>query len=196
MRTNRGFTLLEVLVAIMLASLLLTSIYGVFSTTSAAKEQVDQQGAALHLGRVLISRLDRELLGLTLNEPDPLPVIAGGENSLNEPYLAFVTTSTGAPQPGMRKVRYRLGRDQQGQLTLWRSETGLNSRAPATEENLAHGIAQLTFNFFDGRNWQDHWDSRNNGRPQLVRIGIKLDNLNGKPPLTSIFTLPQKRRVL
>jgi prepilin-type N-terminal cleavage/methylation domain-containing protein len=93
MRKDAGFTLLEILVAIALASILMTSIYGVFSTTSGAKEQVEKQGEALHLGRVLIERLDRELLGLNLNDIASTPALSGGKNSLGESFLELLTTS-------------------------------------------------------------------------------------------------------
>ncbi len=194
MSRNTGFTLLEVLVAITLASLLLTSIYGVFSVTATVKEQVEKQGAALHLGRVLIARLDRELLGLALENLNKRPAIAGGKNPLDEPFLELVTNSGGSAQPGMRQIRYRLGPDQNDQLTLWRAEKSLNNLTPATEEKLAQGITALTFSFYDGQDWRDQWDSLNNGRPILVRAELEFLDLDDKTPLSSIFDLPQKRR--
>jgi general secretion pathway protein J len=189
---NAGFTLLEILVAIALASLLLTSIYGVFSTTSAAKEQVEKKGAALHLGRVLIARLDRELLGLSLQNHNSLPALSGGTNSLGEPYIKILTTSAGGPDSGMRRVEYRLGPDQDQRMTLWRAEKGLNSSAPAVEERLAQGLEQLGFEFFDGQNWRENWDSLNNNFPRLVRAEMTLEGTDGMPALLGTFDLPQK----
>lgn len=194
MSRSAGFTLLEVLVAIALASLLVSSLYGVFSVTSDAKQRVEKQAAALHLGRVLIARLNRELLGLTLENPKEQAALAGGQNSQGEAYLELITTSSGGPQPGMRQVAYRLGNDSAGQLTLWRAEKGMNSRAVADEERLAQGIDQLTFNFFDGQNWRENWNSQNDGRPLLVRAAFKLTDTPDAPELLSVFDLPQNRR--
>ena len=190
MSRNTGFTLLEILVAIALASILLTTIYGVFSTTSAAKELVEKQGAALHLGRVLIARLDRELLGLSLKNLKSQPALIGGKNSLGEPYIELLTTSSGGPQIGISQVRYRLGRDADGQMTLWHSAKALNSREVATEERLTQGIDLLTFGFFDGQNWLDDWNSLNTGRPLLVRAELTLQDSGITTPLISVFDLP------
>lgn len=190
MTRDAGFTLLEVLVAITLASLLLTSIYGVFSTTSAAKEQVEKQGAALHLGRVLIARLDRELLGLALGNLNAQPALNGGQNSLGEPYLELLTSSAGGPQSGMRRVHYRLGPDSDNRMTLWRAEKGLNETAPDVEERLAQGLEKLSFSFFDGQTWRENWNSLSNGRPMLVRAELTLLDTNDATPLLSVFDLP------
>ena len=191
MSRNAGFTLLEVLVAIVLASLLLSCIFGVFFTSSKAKDQVEKQANALHLGRVFSSRLDRELLGLALNNQAGKAILAGGTNYQGEPYIEMLTSSSGGPKSGMRWVYYRLGPDTEGRSTLWRSEKGQNTQPNAPEERLAQGIEQLNFSFFDGSNWVDKWDSLTDGRPRLVRFEIELKDLPGSPPLVSVFELPQ-----
>ncbi len=193
MKSQTGFTLLEVLVAIALTSLLLTSIYGVFSTTGAAQEQVEKRGAALHLARVLIARLDRELLGLAMENRNQAAALAGGRNSLAEPYLELLTNSSGR-QHGMRRIRYRLGPDTDGQMTLWRSEKNINTPSDGTEESLARGIENLSFTFFDGREWRNDWNSLSDGRPLLVRAELELADAGGVPPLLGTFDLPMAGR--
>jgi len=191
MNNNRGFTLLEVLVAIALASLLMVSIYGVFSTGSAAKEQVEKQASALHLARVLSTRLGRELLGLSLDIPLGKSILSGGNNSQREPWIKFLTSSSGGDLSGMRWLSYRLGPDQDQRLTLWRADKGLNDTNEATEERLAQRIGKLTFSFYDGTNWRNQWNSSNDGRPVLVKIAIELSDMPDRPPLESVFTLSQ-----
>lgn len=191
MSSNKGFTLLEVLVAIALASLLMVSIYGVFSTGSAAKEQVEKQASALHLARVLSTRLGRELLGLSLDTPPGKSILSGGNNSQREPWIEFLTSSSGGDLPGMRWLSYRLGPDQDQRLTLWRADKGLNDANGATEERLAQKIDKLTFSFFDGTNWRNEWNSSTDGRPILVKVAIELSDMPDRPPLQSVFTLSQ-----
>ncbi|WP_020675244.1 prepilin-type N-terminal cleavage/methylation domain-containing protein [Geopsychrobacter electrodiphilus] len=192
MKENTGFTLLEILVAIALASILMTSIYGVFSTTSNAKERVEKQGEAMHLGRVLIERLDRELLGLSLENQGTIPALSGGKNSLGEPYIELLTNSSNKRKPGIRQISYRLGPEDDGSLTLWRADKSLYTQGTAKEENLAQGIEQLTFQFFDGQNWREEWNSLNDGQPKLVRAEFLLLGIKDMPPLVGIFDLPKK----
>ncbi|MCF6179392.1 MAG: prepilin-type N-terminal cleavage/methylation domain-containing protein [Geopsychrobacter sp.] len=194
MNRQQGFTLLEVLIAIALASILLTSIYGVVSTTSDAKEKIESQGAALHLGRVLIARLDRELLGLNLENLGSTPALRGGINSLGETYIELLTNSGGGLRQATRQIYYRLGPDKEGQMTLWRAEKSFNSLLAAHEENLAHGIDKLSFYFFDGHSWRNEWNSLNNGQPMLVKAEFSLQGIGEMPPLVSVFDLPQRRK--
>ncbi|RLC08469.1 MAG: hypothetical protein DRI57_23925, partial [Deltaproteobacteria bacterium] len=42
--TSRGFTLIEILLAILISSLVLTSIYGVFSSVSRARNRLEAEG--------------------------------------------------------------------------------------------------------------------------------------------------------
>ncbi len=190
MRNAAGFTLLEILVAIALTSVLLTSIYGVFSTTSDAQARVEERGEALHLARVLIARLDRELLGLSLENIDQQAALAGGRNGLAEPYLELLSNS-GSHQTGLVKIGYRLGPDSEGRATLWRTEQLANSTEKGDEEFLTHGIESLEFTFFDGREWREDWNSLSGGRPTLVRATLKVAGITDMPALTGTFDLPQ-----
>lgn len=191
MKHSAGFTLLEVLVAIALASLLLTSIYGVFAAASTAKQQVEKQGSALHLGRVVIARLDRELLGLALDTHAGETILSGGQNEQGEPFIRFLTWTNSSPQPGLRVVSYRLGPDPDQRMTLWRAEKSVYQRDEVGEERLAQGIEEMAFEFYDGQNWRESWRS---GRPRLVRLRLNLQDRRTYPPLVSVFDMPQAGR--
>jgi type II secretion system protein J len=188
---RRGFTLLEILLAIVLASLLLSSIYGVFTATSTAKERVDSQSAGLHLARVLTNRINREVLGLALTVGEGKAFLLGGLNSRGESYLKMLTSSGGVLQPGMSWVNYRLGDDQDGQTVLWRSEWSEAARSEGSEERLVQGIDQVVFRFFDGQEWREQWNSLEDGRPVLIQMEMTLGDLADRPPLQSVFQLSQ-----
>jgi len=193
MKHSTGFTLLEVLVAIALASILLTSIYGVFTAASTAKQQVEKQANALHLGRVVIARLDRELLGLAMTTHAAETILSGGQNEQGEAFIRLLTWTNSSPQPGLRVVTYRLGPDPDRRMTLWRTEKSVYQRAEAGEERLAQGIEAMTFEFYDGQNWRESWST---GRPKLVRLRLTLQDRSSYPPLVSVFDMPQAGRLL
>ncbi len=189
---RRGFTLLEILLALALASLLLSSIYGIFTASSAAKERVEKRAAGLHLARVLTARLNRELLGLALEGTDAETLLAGGTNSRGEAFLSMLTSSSGGRRPGLRRVAYRLGVDEDERMTLWRAESGSHSLAGVVEERLAQGIDRIDFDFYDGSDWRRQWNSTDDGLPVLVRAEIALSDLADRPALQSVFDLPQR----
>lgn len=191
----KGFTLLEILLAIALSGILLSSIYGIFTAAARVREQVDSQSSALHLGRVLSERLSRELLGLSLTEPADAAALAGGTNSRGEAYLELVTHSRSGFRSGTRRVRYRLGPDQDNRIVLWRAEKDLYLRREGIEERLAQRISELRFEFYDGTQWRPQWNSSTDGRPVLVRVLMTLQEDDQLPPLASVFELPQSRGV-
>ncbi|NOY14028.1 MAG: prepilin-type N-terminal cleavage/methylation domain-containing protein, partial [Deltaproteobacteria bacterium] len=57
----RGFTLIEVLLAILIGSLLLTTIYGIFSSVSNVRNQLEREGEAFHQVRIFFDRIGGEL---------------------------------------------------------------------------------------------------------------------------------------
>ncbi len=52
-RTTGGFTLIEVLVAITLLSLVLTAVYGVFTSLSATEKRLHSDSEAYHQARII-----------------------------------------------------------------------------------------------------------------------------------------------
>ena len=63
MKRSSGFTLIEVLIAVSLTAIVLSSIYGVFTSVFAAREKVNAESETSQIGRVLFERLGRELRG-------------------------------------------------------------------------------------------------------------------------------------
>lgn len=187
-----GFTLLEILLAMTLATLLLSSIYGVFSTTSSAKERIEEKSSELHIARVFANRLNREFLGGSLAQEEDTPFLVGGRNSQGEPFVQVLTSSSGYPRPGLRWVRYRLGDDFDERVVLWRSEWGEYEQEEGREERFAQGIESLEFSFFDGSSWYEEWDSSVRGRPLLVKTELTLSDRGEPEVLSSVFQLPQE----
>src|SRR5660397_53375 len=73
----RGFTLVEVLVAISILAILMTSVYGIFSSVSLTRERLDADSAEYHRARVLFDRMGRELRGAYFRASDNNLVFAG-----------------------------------------------------------------------------------------------------------------------
>lgn len=201
-RQTQGFTLVEILVAISILAIVLTSIYGVFSAVSRAGDRLDRDSADYHLARVVFDRLGRELHGAYYRPEDETTRLRGGLDAQGSPYLEFATTAVTPASPtgtGVATVRYNLvptPEEDAGGHTLMRGEFP-RKRQIATQEpyrmmRLAPALTALTFRFYRDGNWLDRWDSSTDGLPQLVEInlvtGIETHRQNR---FVSAFRLPE-----
>ena len=64
---SNGFTLVEILVAISIIAILMTTIYGIFTTVSNTKDRLDTDSEAYHRARVIFDRFGREIRGAYFN---------------------------------------------------------------------------------------------------------------------------------
>jgi len=194
MKHQRGFTLIEILVAVTVISLLLSTIYGVFSTTSEAKRKVEEKAAAVHLGRVIFSRIDRELLGLSLSTDPRQTVLEGGTNDRGEPYLAMLSNAGEGPQEGLARIRYRLvaGDDTDPDAGFFRDSGAAYQPADEMISSRLSGMVEaFSLRFNDGGGWRQNWDSNRDGIPKLVEVSLRLKLGDGSLPLHTIFQPPR-----
>jgi general secretion pathway protein J len=200
MTTDKGFTLLEILVAISIASLLLLAIYGVFGSLSQARDQVESRGAVYHQARVLYDRLGKELHSLApaySTGVQQLLSLSGGKDDRGQTYLELDSLAA-TPMSGAAgiaaTVRYLWAEDTTPGSTekaLYRSErmrwaTGDDQPGP----RLLAAVADFDVSFFDGTQWQQDWPQNATKLPDAVRIGLTLVDGNERVPFRTVFDLP------
>ena len=181
----RGFTLIEILVAISMLAIVMFSIYGVFGAVSATKQRLEGDSADYHLARVVYDRLGRELLGVFFRPNDSTTFFRGGTNNQGELYLELTTTATtpiSGTGSGVAHVNYLLAEDDKtpGGHVLMRSEWQRQRLSAAADEHtmmrLAPGIAGLMWRFYAGGTWHEAWDSTRQGLPELVEVSMQLES--------------------
>ncbi len=191
----RGFTLIEVSLALAASAVLLSAVYGVFSKAihlrDDATERTRQSRARTRAAAILRSDLQNaRISGGTL-----AAVLQGSRDAQGSqfPGTLTLTTTTGRPgqdTPGgdLQEVHYFVA-DANGQSdagVLVRT-TQLNLLAPVTEEPpqeiLIDGVTALEPAFFDGQTWTERWDYTpdNPALPQALRVTIRRSN--GAAPL-------------
>ncbi|MHB1397111.1 MAG: type II secretion system protein GspJ [Trichloromonadaceae bacterium] len=194
---QRGFTLVEIMVAVAVAAVLLSTIYGVFEAVAGAKQRLDQEGENYHVARVIFDRLSRELRGVYAPTTNPRSRFEGGTNEQGETYLRFTTTaSTPLSGAGIGEVSYLLQQDQDnpaGRKVLERSEQGLTSAAQSVQGyRIAGGIDTLTLRFFDQGAWSEQWPAANPVKlPQAVEISLQMEVGDTLVPFRTTFDLQQ-----
>ena len=201
LRTQNGFTLLEVLVAVTVTVLLMTAVYGVFTSVSGAKQRLEAEGEIYHQTRVLYDRLGRELRGTYWRKAKNSKTRFMAGRTRDNYTFVELTTTAGTPFGGRRGaisvVRYELRPDTEAKdpdtWVLMRDEY-TTFDVPVQEREgypLARGIREMNFRFYKNGQWEDEWDSVRDGLPQMVEVSITMPSGEQSVPFRSTFDVPQ-----
>ncbi len=189
-----GFTLIEVMVAVTILSLLLFTIYGVFSSVSTTKQRLEADGEGYHQARVIFDRMGREIRSAYTNRQNPDTIFSGGINEDGNPFLTLSTTAwtpQGGGGTGISLVHYELRDDTEfpGQKVLIRNESPLFGKEDLEirDYRLAVGIEAMTLAFYTDGQWTDQWLE---GLPEMVQVGLAA-KVNGREvPFVTTFEVP------
>lgn len=197
-KPQQGFTLVEILVAVSICSILLVTIYGVFTSMSNAKTRVETEGEGYHQARVIFDRIGREIRSSYVDRQLPETRMQGGIDERGVPFLALATTA-GTPRQGgtsgVALVRYELRQEAgeaSGKTSLFRSETPdfAEGETPTTYR-LASDIETLRIRFLHDGEWRDEWPPEiDNGPPQAVEVALTLEIDGTSVPFRSAFEVP------
>lgn len=197
--SRSGFTLIEVVIAVALLSLILSSVYGIFTTISATEQRLQSESDLYHQSRVIFDRLGRELSGSYLATSNERSAFRASNENRDDTYLAFTSTSAiiqGAAPSGLVRLRYELSTERNETVSrLLRSSVPLFvPDDPQKGQRLSSQIKQLQWRFYDGNDWQEDWDSsQSNTLPQTVEISMTLMNNDHEVSVTTAFDLSLQR---
>jgi len=188
--SREAFTLLELLVALAMASLLALSLFTAMNVTFRARRSAT---AAIEKSRAIT--IASEIISQDLQSvPPPTGILAGqfigqrqaGANGGNNDALEFYTAeNTGAADDnpmndGIHKVDLLVRTDVNPPVLVRQVTRNLLSpnQPPPEEEILCRGVRNFTLQYYDGTSWQDDWDSTGSGDvlPMAVSITLELDN--------------------
>ena len=183
-KKQSGFTLVEVLVALFIFSILSAASLAVLTTTLRSKDLMARKSDELReraTMRILMKSDFTNTLALPktdeFGQPDQIIFMGGsqfgGGNHDGERFLSLSRTAWDNPgglekRSNLQAVAYVL-RDKTLIRQVWARFNPVIA-TPVLEQNLMSGVEKITLGFFDGENWQDKW-------------------LTGAPPL-GVSTIP------
>ncbi len=195
---SKGFTLLEVLLAMAILAVIMTVIYTSFSTAGNNIEHAETLRDETDMARALMTRLSADIANAYC-KPSNVPVVFYGkkeeaESSGNKNGHTKIrhdsismTTLTNWPKPNSKEtelweVGYFFKEKPDGKgYSLFRTEKReLSKDAPALEGGdeyeITDRVESLQFRYSqDGSNWTDNgWDKKSQ-TPKVVEIVIILD---------------------
>jgi len=185
---DRGFTLLEVLIAVTLMALLFSALYGSYFAVIRARDRAsDGMETRRELGATL-DLLRREIASARFVRGDKqLRFVVEDRDVFGQPASNLELTTLAPPadpsrrESGVVNVRYRVA-EKERLLSLTRQERDVlveSSASPAYPQMEA--LSSFLVECYDGSKWVKSWDTALNGTlPRLVRVTVQFVE-NGTP---------------
>lgn len=199
---NSGFTLLEVLIAVVLLGILTAALYGSYfgviqarDRASSGMESRRELGATLDLIRREVSsalpvRADDKRLRFVVEDRDNF----GAPSSTLE-MTTLAPPGQSRSESGIVAVTYRMvEKDKKRTLTRLErdlfSEDGTTSPYPQMEQ-----ISSFLVECYDGSKWVKSWDSAINGTlPRSVRVTVQVEE-EGKQVEFTMLSVPRVKGI-
>lgn len=183
---SRGFTLLEVLLAITILSVIVAAVYGSFSTAGSSIERAEELRDRTDRARALISRLTNDITNACyvagMNETFLVGRKAEGDLEGQRFDSIHLTTLTNWRRPDSKELElWEVGYffqdrpSDNARVLLRREKRELSREVPplegGTDYELTDTVQGLLLRYADGSKWTDEWDTRKQGRlPKAVEV--------------------------
>jgi general secretion pathway protein J len=190
-RSNKGFTLMEVLISLTLLTVVLGAVYSTFFSVIRATERFEGISLKYHETRTALDIMRREIEGAVLMNPRA-PEDAKNRTSFNvrdrdifgKKASALDLTAFSFRGGKVDTISYFV-RESEGMLELMKTVTpSISSRGSYTVgmiENIEGFSVEINFN----NKWVGTWASSDTGRlPDVVRLKIEFDDRGKKITLT------------
>lgn len=192
---SRGFTLIEILIAIFILGVVLTTVFAAYSGTLTVIRDLEDEAQIYKMARIAMDRMSRDICAAERSgkgfvfQSEKAPVGSREFASLfiwSGGHLAF---EEGESSGQAASIAYNVKEDKDGGFSLWRSDVA--GYAPSTQKESDGGIIicqnlrALNLKFYDeNRKEYDAWDTASSlaeqkGKPPVfARIELILDNAN------------------
>jgi len=189
---NRGFTLLEVLIASVMFAVAIGALYSLLHGALRMRETSHARFEEQLPKTYAMNTMKRDIAGTVTPTGLLWGAMTGTKNEevdVREDTLEFCTdtgiVSDDKPWGEVQKIKYYLEvPEEQGESDESESKTLVreitrNLLATTEEEpetqTLLQNVESLTFTYYDGQEWQDAWDSttQDNASPEAVKAWIE-----------------------
>ncbi|HLE40076.1 MAG TPA: type II secretion system protein GspJ [Nitrospirota bacterium] len=190
---SKGFTLIEVLLALAILAAVMTAVYASFSTASRNVESAEAVRDETDLARTLIVRLSDDIANAYYNSTMSGTTIfygkkeeAGTGNDRRRLDSISMTTLTNWRKPDSKETdlwevgyHFEETADGKGHALLRREKRELSKDIPLLEGGvdleITDKVEKLQLRYFNGYKWSDEWDTRKHSSlPQAVEITLSL----------------------
>jgi general secretion pathway protein J len=190
--SGRGFTLMEVMIAVAIVSIMGGLIYGSFGPFLRSKEVVEAEGEHYRVIQGALSRMSREVsMAFVSNDfdrtryrdaHDQPTFFTGDRDKLSFTSFAHQRRVTDAKESDQAIFEYKMGRPQDEHLNnevLMRREKAVldeEFERGGSEDVLCDDVKKVKFQYYDDtkKEWVDEWDTRRDRKVLPERVKITL----------------------
>lgn len=218
MKSHAGFTLLEILIAIFIFAIIITTVFASYNSIFSGAETMDQDIKSYEMAKSCLNRMiiDLESIYVSLppqfkppefdDQPDPYRIVGDSVylKTTEFPKLRFASLShlalSGKTENGIAEIVYYAQDTEERGFVLRRADS-LEPYQPFEEKSsdpvLCEGIESLTFKYYDQEGEEyDLWDSDAEdwryATPKTISIKLELGG-SGSLLFETMVTLPVHR---
>ncbi|MDO8603130.1 MAG: type II secretion system protein GspJ [Candidatus Omnitrophota bacterium] len=174
----KGFTLVEILIALAIMAMIVASTFTIFSSASKSWQKGETRSQRYQNARNAISRISAEISQAVINN-NALCKFTGDKNKIG--FVSFVSTDSGVFE--LSEVEYWL--DGARKLLMRNDEADPDYDFSTYDHSdiLSDNVSELEFLYFDGLEWLDAWNSdgvSGVGLPKAVEIKIRVEDKKAK----------------
>lgn len=205
MRSSRGFTLMEVMIAVAITALMGALVAASFTSSFKARDVVEEESDRYRMIRTAMNRMVREISAAFVSDRydskqyrdqnDRPTNFVGDREHLLFSTFAHQRLYADAKESDQMVVEYsvksspstdKAARNRQDIVRRENPVMGERMDRGGTEDILFEGVKKLEFQYWDSdkKEWDDEWDTRRTERkailPTRVKITIYAVDENGK----------------
>jgi len=208
-KCNRGFTLIEVLVAVALISVIMVLIWQTMGVSLKAKQRIEKRDEIYHNARVSVDKMVQDLsMAFVMGGPAQLgqkqgtlqikTIFKGDDDEVLFATLAHLRLYANARESASANVAYKLEKDPDDSelYLLKRRESkglGSNPEEGGVWITLAEKVKSMKIDYYDARkyDWQSSWNTESDTGlrlPRAVRVAFTFKNPDSEDEEISITT--------
>ena len=190
-RRMGGFTLLEILVAVAILSIVLAAIYSTFFLSYRAIEGLDESMLKLQESRNAIDILRRELDSAVYRRNETNTLLKIEDRDIYGKQAAQLTFTTfSLLRPGLSKISYYI-EEKDGKLNLFKKVESPYVNKETEGVDIIEDLEEFTVEAKYNNNWVKTWDTEiTRAKPKQIRISMSIF-IKGKKVTVSDISQPR-----
>ena len=195
-----GMTLIELLLAIAIASLVITLVFSVYRTVSATMQGQDERRRGADAASDAVQRMARDLACTFAPKSDEACKFTV-EKISSAPAASRLSFCTAVMPEGetdlrwfeLHRVAYRVGTGSKDAIVLFRENqplAGPSAFTPPVTNVLASDVESFHVSVYDGAEWKDEWSSGGVACPRAARIELTAKYGSGTKSFQTEILIP------